>query len=71
MMRVNRRRVADDFAQNFRAAPLRVFQGFQRQNRRAFAEREAVAPRVEWTAGVVESACNESKPEKIISLNVS
>jgi hypothetical protein len=58
-MRVGGRAIAGDFAQNFRVPFSRVFKRFQRQNRRAFTERQAVA------RGVGESAWSESNPAKV------
>ena len=50
MMSVNRSSVADNFSQNFRAALLGAVERFEIHNRRAFAERKAVAVRVERAA---------------------
>ena len=50
MVRVRGGAVAGNFAENVGAPALRVFQGFQRQHRRAFAESKPVAPRIERAA---------------------
>src|ERR1019366_3423301 len=50
MMPVNGSAVADDFSQNFRAAPACAFERFEIDNRRAFAQRQTIAPSVERTA---------------------
>ena len=52
VMRVGRRAVADDFAQDFRAALLRVFERFQGQDGRAFAERVARGWLPSWLPAV-------------------
>ena len=50
MMRVEGTPVARNLAKNARAAPRRIIQSLQRQNGRAFAQRQSVALRVERTA---------------------
>ncbi len=50
MMVVDGRSVADEFSQDRRIAPARALEGFQGDDRRAFAERQAVTVRIEWTA---------------------
>src|SRR5206468_11627192 len=47
MMRVGGGAVTDNFTEDYCSAPLGVFECFQRENRRAFADGEPVAPRVE------------------------
>ncbi|EOC30932.1 hypothetical protein NM2004032_2123 [Neisseria meningitidis 2004032] len=43
--------VADEFGVNFRTAPFGVFQFFQHENPRAFADDQPVAVRVVWARG--------------------
>ena len=50
MMCVQRRAVTDYFTENIRAAFLRMFKCFERQNCRAFTERQSVTMRVKRAA---------------------
>ena len=50
MMLVNGRAVTDEFAQNERAPSPRTFKRFKRDDSRAFAKRQTVAPRIKRTA---------------------
>ena len=52
-IRVGAHSISDQFGQNRRAAPAGVFQFFENQNSRAFADDESVAHLVPRTAGVL------------------
>ncbi len=48
--------IADEFGVNFRTAPFGVFQFFQHENPRAFADDQPVAVRVVWARGFFQFA---------------
>jgi hypothetical protein len=50
MVKIRGGAVADNFAENFRAPLLRLFECFQHDDRSAFAECETIALRVERAA---------------------
>ena len=64
MMRIRRRAVADNFPQNFRIPFLRRIQRLQREHRRAFAEREAIAIRIERPANRRRQRLQRIEPAK-------